>query len=68
MNFPVNKPEDRHRADHRMEDLYTRCTWQAVRERDSLKESKAEVDKLYLQNRSELIDTEDLLKVFPAKL
>ena len=37
---------------------------QAVRERDSLKESKAEVDKLYLQNRSELIDTEDLLKVF----
>ena len=37
---------------------------QAVRERDSLKESKAEVDKLYLQNRTELIDTEDLLKVF----
>ena len=37
---------------------------QAVRERDSLKESKAEVDKLYLQNRTELTDTEDLLKVF----
>ena len=37
---------------------------QAVRERDSLKESKAEVDKLYLQNRTELIDTENLLKTF----
>ena len=47
-----------------MEDHYTRCICRAVRERDSLKESKAEVDKLYLQNRTELIDTEDLLKVF----
>ena len=37
---------------------------QAVRERDSLKESKAEVDKLYLRNRTELIDTENLLKAF----
>ena len=37
---------------------------QAVRERDSLKEPKAEVDKLYLQNRTELIDTENLLKTF----
>ena len=37
---------------------------QAVRERDNLKESKAEVDKLYLQNRTELIDTENLLKTF----
>ena len=37
---------------------------QAVRERDSLKESKAEVDNLYLQNKSELIDTENLLRTF----
>ena len=37
---------------------------QAVRERDSLRESKAEVDKLYSQTRAELIDTENLLKTF----
>ena len=34
---------------------------QIVRERDSLKVSKAEVDKLYSQTRAELIDTENLL-------
>ena len=64
MNFPVNKPEDLHQADHHMEGHLYEMYMQAVRERDSLKESKAEVDKLYLQNRTELIDTEDLLKVF----
>ena len=37
---------------------------QIVRERDSLKVSKAEVDKLYSQTRAELIDTENLLKTF----
>ena len=37
---------------------------QAVRERDSLRESKAEVDKLYSQTRAELTDTENLLKSF----
>ena len=37
---------------------------QAVRERDSLRESKAEVDKLYSQTRAELTDTENLLKTF----
>ena len=37
---------------------------QIVRERDSLRVSKAEVDKLYSQTRAELIDTENLLKTF----
>ena len=37
---------------------------QAIRERDSLRISKAEVDKLYSQTRAELIDTENLLKTF----
>ena len=37
---------------------------QAIRERDSLRESKAEVDKLYSQTRAELTDTENLLKTF----
>ena len=37
---------------------------QIVRERDSLRVSKAEVDKLYSQTRAELTDTENLLKTF----
>ena len=37
---------------------------QIVRERDSLRVSKAEVDRLYSQTRAELIDTENLLKTF----
>ena len=37
---------------------------QIVRESDSLRVSKAEVDKLYSQTRAELIDTENLLKTF----
>ena len=38
---------------------------QVVRERDSLRISKAEVDKLYSQARAEIIDTENLLKTYP---
>ena len=41
---------------------------QIVRERDSLRLSKAEVDKLYSQTRAELIDTENLLKTFQKHL
>ena len=41
---------------------------QIVRERDSLRVSKAEVDKLYSQTRAELIDTENLLKTFQKHL
>ena len=37
---------------------------QIVRERDSLRVSKAEVDRLYSQTRAEFIDTENLLKTF----
>ena len=37
---------------------------QAVRERDSLKVSKAEVDNLYSRARAEILDNENLLKTY----
>ena len=44
--------------------LHHEMYMQAVRERDNLRESKAEVDKLYSQTRAELTHTENLLKTF----
>ena len=46
------------------EELQYGMYMQAVRERDSLKVSKAEVDNLYSRARAEILDNESLLKTY----